>query len=142
MNEKEIVARNLKSLREANGFTQERLANYLGIGRSAYSNYELGDREIPLNIMESLANLYGCDLFALYEESEDVLNSTLATAFRVDNLSDEDLKQIAIFKNVVKNYLKMDKLLAKWKKWRYKMQNCLLKDLERKRVSVFLSQSM
>ena len=113
MNEKEIVARNLKSLREANGFTQERLANYLGIGRSAYSNYELGDREIPLNIMESLANLYGCDLFALYEESEDVLNSTLATAFRVDNLSDEDLKQIAIFKNVVKNYLKMDKLLAK-----------------------------
>ena len=44
MNEKEIVARNLKSLREANGFTQERLANYLGIGRSAYSNYELGDR--------------------------------------------------------------------------------------------------
>ncbi len=112
MNEKEIVARNLKSLREANGFTQERLANYLGIGRSAYSNYELGDREIPLNIMESLANLYGCDLFALYEESEDVLNSTLATAFRVDNLSDEDLKQIAIFKNVVKNYLKMDKLLA------------------------------
>lgn len=113
MNEKEIVVRNLKSLREANGFTQERLANYLGIGRSAYSNYELGDREIPLNIMESLANLYGCDLFALYEESEDVLNSTLATAFRVDNLSDEDLKQIAIFKNVVKNYLKMDKLLAK-----------------------------
>ena len=113
MNEKEIGARNLKSLREANGFTQERLANYLGIGRSAYSNYELGDREIPLNIMESLANLYGCDLFALYEESEDVLNSTLATAFRVDNLSDEDLKQIAIFKNVVKNYLKMDKLLAK-----------------------------
>lgn len=113
MNEKEIVTRNLKSLREANGFTQERLANYLGIGRSAYSNYELGDREIPLNIMESLANLYGCDLFALYEESEDVLNSTLATAFRVDNLSDEDLKQIAIFKNVVKNYLKMDKLLAK-----------------------------
>lgn len=113
MNEKEIVARNLKSLREANGFTQERLANYLGIGRSAYSNYELGDREIPLNIMESLANLYGCDLIALYEESEDVLNSTLATAFRVDNLSDEDLKQIAIFKNVVKNYLKMDKLLAK-----------------------------
>lgn len=113
MNEKEIVARNLNSLREANGFTQERLANYLGIGRSAYSNYELGDREIPLNIMESLANLYGCDLFALYEESEDVLNSTLATAFRVDNLSDEDLKQIAIFKNVVKNYLKMDKLLAK-----------------------------
>lgn len=113
MNEKEIVARNLKSLREANGFTQERLANYLGIGRSAYSNYELGDREIPLNIMESLANLFGCDLFTLYEESEDVLHSTLATAFRVDNLSDEDLKQIAIFKNVVKNYLKMDKLLAK-----------------------------
>lgn len=113
MNEKEVITKNLKALREANGFTQERLAAYLGIGRSAYSNYELGEREIPLNIVESLANLYGCDLFSLYEENENVLKNALATAFRVDNLSDEDLKQIAIFKKVVKHYLKMDKLLEK-----------------------------
>lgn len=113
MSEKEVIARNLKVLREANGFTQERLAGYLGIGRSAYSNYELGNREVPLDVMENLANLYGCDLYSLYEDNDDILNCILATAFRVDNLSDEDLKQIATFKNVVKNYLKMEKLLKK-----------------------------
>ncbi len=108
-----IIAKNLKTLREANGFTQEQLANYLSIKRSAYSNYELGDREIPLRIMERLADLYGCDLYSLYEENESTLKDTLATAFRIDNLSDNDLQQIAIFKKVVKNYLKMDKLLAR-----------------------------
>lgn len=113
MNEKELIAKNLRLLRDANGFTQERLAAYLGIGRSAYSNYETGDREPPLNVMEDLADLYGCDLYDLYEDNADVLKGALATAFRVDNLSSEDMQQIAAFKRVVKNYMKMNMLLSK-----------------------------
>jgi len=42
-----------------------------------------------------------------------VVKNMLATAFRVDNLSAEDMKQIADFKSVVKSYLKMDMLLKK-----------------------------
>lgn len=113
MMEREVVAMNLKCLREANGFTQEKLADYLGIGRSAYSNYESADREAPLNVLERLADLYGCELISLYEENENVRNVMLATAFRVDNLSAEDMQQVAAFKRVVKNYLKMDMLLQK-----------------------------
>lgn len=113
MAEREIVATNLKLLREASGFTQDKLAEYLGIGRSAYSNYESGDREAPLGVVEKLADLYGCDSYSFYEESQDVRKMMLATAFRVDNLSLEDMKQIADFKRVVKNYMKMDMLLRK-----------------------------
>lgn len=113
MVDREIVAINLKLLREACGFTQDKLAEYLGIGRSAYSNYESGDRETPLGVVEKLADLYGCDSYSFYEESQDVRKMMLATAFRVDNLSLEDMKQIADFKRVVKNYMKMDMLLKK-----------------------------
>ena len=37
---REVIGRNLKVLREANDLTQEQMASYLSIGRSAYANYE------------------------------------------------------------------------------------------------------
>ena len=113
MNERLIVSANIKRMREASRFTQEQVSKFLGIGRSAYANYETGDRELPLDVMERLADLYGCDLFLMYEQDADVVKNMLATAFRVDNLSAEDMKQIADFKSVVKSYLKMDMLLKK-----------------------------
>ena len=102
MNERAIISKNIKRMREACRFTQEQVSQFLGIGRSAYSNYETGDRELPLEVMEKLADLYGCDLFLLYEEDADIVKNMLTTAFRVDNLSADDMKQIADFKAVVK----------------------------------------
>ena len=113
MNERLIISANIKRLREASKFTQDQVSQFLGIGRSAYANYETGDRELPLDVMERLADLYGCDMFLLYEQDADVVKNMLATAFRVDNLSAEDMKQIADFKSLVKSYLKMDMLLEK-----------------------------
>lgn len=113
MEERLVVASNIKRLREASGFTQESVANYLGIKRSAYSNYETGERELPLNLMEKIADLYGCDMYDLYSEDGNVVGTMLATAFRVDMLSREDMEQIAAFKRIVNNSLKMDILLAR-----------------------------
>ena len=113
MEERLIIAKNIKLLRQASNYTQESVASFLGIGRSSYSNYESGDRELPLSCMEKLADLYGCDAYMLYEENESVIEDMLATAFRVDNLSPADMEQIAAFKRVVKNSLMMDKMLSK-----------------------------
>lgn len=113
MEDRLIIAKNIKLLRQASNYTQESVAFFLGIGRSAYSNYESGDRELPLSCMEKLADLYGCDAYMLYEENESVIEDMLATAFRVDNLSPADMEQIAAFKRVVKNSLMMDKMLSK-----------------------------
>ena len=113
MEERLIIAKNIKLLRQASNYTQENVASFLGIGRSAYSNYESGDRELPLSCMEKLADLYGCDAYMLYEENESVIEDMLATAFRVDNLSPADMEQIAAFKRVVKNSLMMDTMLSK-----------------------------
>ena len=113
MEERLIIAKNIKLLRQASNYTQENVASFLGIGRSAYSNYESGDRELPLSCMEKLADLYGSDAYMLYEENESVIEDMLATAFRVDNLSPADMEQIAAFKRVVKNSLMMDTMLSK-----------------------------
>jgi len=113
MEDRLTIAKNIKLMREASNYTQENIASFLGIGRSAYSNYESGERELPLACMEKLADLYGCDAYLMYEENADVVESMLATAFRVDNLSLSDMEQIAAFKRVVKNSLMMDTMFSK-----------------------------
>lgn len=107
-----IVGRNLKALREANGYTQEQVANFLGIGRSAYANYEAGERETPMEVMERASELFGCELALLFDEDEQAVKNMLVCAFRADNLSVNDMKEVAAFKNIVLNYMKMERLMA------------------------------
>ena len=112
MEEKMVVGRNLKALREANGYTQEQVANLLGIGRSAYANYEAGERETPMEVMERASELFGCELALLFDEDEQAVKNMLVCAFRADNLSVNDMKEVAAFKNIVLNYMKMERLMA------------------------------
>lgn len=113
MEERFIIAGNIKYLREASGFTQKNVANYLDVKRSAYANYESGERELPLHLMEKLSDLYGCDMYDFYCQESELTKNMLATAFRVDTLSQEDMRQIAVFKRIVNNSLKMDNLLGR-----------------------------
>lgn len=106
------VAKNIKLCREANGFTQQNIADFLNIERSTYSNYELGTREIPFEYLEKLADLFGCNLEDLLQEDESAVKNMLVSAFRVTSLDKLDLKAIAQFKDIVKNYLKISKLLS------------------------------
>ncbi len=106
-----IIGKNLKLLREANCFTQQQVADFLGVKRSAYSNYESGDREMPIDKLERVANLYGCELSDLISEDERALENMLLCAFRVDDVDVSDLNEIASFKSIVMNYMKMTKLL-------------------------------
>lgn len=105
-----IISQNLCKFRKANNFTQEQVAEYLEINRSTYSNYELGEREMPFDLLERAADLFGCDLAILLEEDEDLVDELMFCSFRIDNLSANDLKQIAAFKRIVKNYMKMNQL--------------------------------
>jgi len=106
-----IVGKNLKLLRESNGYTQERVAGFLKLNRSAYANYEAGERAVPLAVAETAAELYGVDLAVLFEPDSDKVRSQLICAFRAEGLDEEDMKQVAAFKAVALNYLKMNRLL-------------------------------
>jgi transcriptional regulator with XRE-family HTH domain len=105
------VGNNLKKLRTISTYTQEEIATALGVTRSAYSNYESGEREMPLDILEKAADLFGCELHFFFEEGEAIDDMILASAFRLDDLSESDLHEIMRFKDIVMSYLKMERLL-------------------------------
>lgn len=105
------VGNNLKVLREANRLTQEKVADFLGVKRSTYSNYESGEREAPIEVLESASKLFGCELSTLFSEDKNALQCMLASAFRADGLCESDMREVAAFKGVVMNYIKMLRLM-------------------------------
>ncbi|OUO38133.1 hypothetical protein B5F83_02575 [Muribaculum sp. An289] len=111
MNEECVIAENIKQLREVNGFSQDNIADFLGINHSIYSDYEVGKQELPLDLMERLADLYGCEVWSLYEDDIDMTKAMSTSPFKISDLSPEDMSQIADFKRIVRNYTKMEILL-------------------------------
>jgi len=107
----QFISENLKFVRENSGYTQKQVADFLGINRSAYANYESGERTAPLAVLEGVAKLFGVDMSLLFEEDQSIIQSSLLCAFRAEGLSVNDMKQVADFKDVAMNYLKMIKLL-------------------------------
>lgn len=45
-------------MREDNDYTQQKVADYLMCDQSLYSKYERGERDIPLELVIKLADLY------------------------------------------------------------------------------------
>ena len=48
----------LKDLREDNDITQKELAEYLHIKQNTYSQYENGQRQLPLDMLIAIAKFY------------------------------------------------------------------------------------
>lgn len=106
-----IVGRNLKDYRLRYEYTQDQIANYLEVDRSTVSYYESGDREISIIHLNKLCDLYYIELEDLLEPDEASKSVNLAFAFRTESKNEQDLKSIAQFQKIVKNYLKMRKML-------------------------------
>ncbi len=54
----DIILERLKGLREDKDLKQEDIANLLNITQSAYSYYEIGKRQIPIDALIKLAKFY------------------------------------------------------------------------------------
>lgn len=48
----------IRDLREDNDFKQRQLADYLNCSQQVYSNYELGQRDIPTDVLIRLSKFY------------------------------------------------------------------------------------
>ena len=59
----------LKYEREEQGYSQDEVAQYLGLSRSAISLMESGDRRVDVLELKKLATLYECTVAQLLEES-------------------------------------------------------------------------
>lgn len=51
--------RRIRDLREDNDLKQRQLAEYLNCSQQVYSNYELGQRDVPTDILIRLSTFYG-----------------------------------------------------------------------------------
>ncbi len=101
----------LRAFRKKHGYTQQRLADYLGVDRTTYAKYE-AKRKPELDVIIQLAALYGVsvELF-LGDYPEQAVNTknlkTYAKAstpdVRDDNgLSRDELNLLSLFRNSIR----------------------------------------
>lgn len=53
-----MIYKRIRDLREDNNYTQKELSKILNCSQQVYSNYELGQRDIPTDILIKLAKFY------------------------------------------------------------------------------------
>jgi len=54
--------RRIRDLREDHDLKQKQLAEYLNCSQQVYSNYELGQRDIPTDVLIRLASFYNVSI--------------------------------------------------------------------------------
>lgn len=52
----------IRDLREDNDLKQRQLADFLNCSQQVYSNYELGQRDIPTDVLIRLSNFYNVSI--------------------------------------------------------------------------------
>lgn len=106
----EELGKKIKTLRKTRGFSQEDLANNLGLRRSTISNYEIGRRTPSLKELERLAHVLGVNLdYFGFKKEKNVydLVSRAKMVFEDDEIPTE--KKADVYKEIMRLYLNMEK---------------------------------
>lgn len=99
----------LKNLREKAGFRQGQIADYLGVTQTFISKVETGERNLTVEQLEKIVNLYGYSLDVFNALNEEV--NPIQFAFRAQDVSQDDLSAIADISRIAINCRFMAKLL-------------------------------
>ena len=62
----------IRSLREDHDRTQQEVADFLNLTRSSYSNYENNIREIPIDVLSRIADLYDTSVDYLIGRTDEI----------------------------------------------------------------------
>ncbi len=84
----------LKLLRERNKFTQEFLANKLGVTRQAYIRYETGEVELSASQIRIIANLYQIEYRNIID---GIMPEDTVTYMATNNHDAEKFRQIVLY---------------------------------------------
>ena len=103
------VYEKLKMMREKAGLRQGQIADYLGVTQTFISKVESGERNLTVDQLESVVNLYGYSLAAFADMEEDV--HPIQFAFRAQDVRQEDLRIIADIAKIAINSRFMAKVL-------------------------------
>lgn len=103
------VYEKLKSMREQAGLRQGQIAGFLGVTQTYISKVETGERNLTVDQLENLVNLYGYSLSMFADAQSDV--HPIQFAFRAQDVSQSDLKIIADIGRIAINSRFMTELL-------------------------------
>lgn len=99
----------IKKLRQEKGITQKSLAEYLEVDQSFISKIESNERNINVEIVEKLADLFACSVRDLVNDDRDVKGLSLSFRSKIDNVT--DLEHISYANKVVKDFIEV---IDKW----------------------------
>ena len=66
----------IRDLREDNDLKQRQLADFLNCSQQVYSNYELGQRDIPTDVLIRLADFYHVSIDYLLGQTSNPKRNT------------------------------------------------------------------
>ena len=99
----------LRMMREEAGLRQGQIADYLGVTQTFISKVATGERNLTVDQLESIVNLYGYSLAAFADMEQDV--HPIRFAFRAQDVSQDDLRSIADIGKIAINSRFMAKVL-------------------------------
>jgi transcriptional regulator with XRE-family HTH domain len=110
----EELGRRLARARNAAGFTQAQVGEYLKVPREWISYVENGRRQIDISALQRLSDLYGINVSQFFEDPTnpnfDPSISAVA-AFRATDISERDLATVSWVKRFAMNLNDLNRLL-------------------------------
>lgn len=95
----ELCAR-LRKCRDRYGYTQQDVADHLEVGKSTYTQYEIGSRRIPVDMLVRVAALYNVSMDELLGNS---VRPDTSTNIIHGNFTKEQLQKIQKYADLVSN---------------------------------------
>lgn len=122
------VGENIKTLRLSYGETQEQLAKILNCKRSAVSNYEKGERQPDLEVLQKIAIHYDCSLDELIRAKiEDYNISGIIINYEKLMEMNEVMCPFMVSDNAMKD---------KWFVEGYNMSKKIMSDIRKKKITI------
>lgn len=103
------VYEKLKTMREDAALRQCQIAKYLGVTQTFISKVEAGERNLTVDQLERLINLYGYDIDYFINMDQEA--QPFQFAFRAQDVSQDDLNAISDITRIAMNSRFMARLL-------------------------------
>ncbi len=62
------ISNNIKSYRVRNGYSQEKMAELLGISRATYCDYEVNPQKVKVEMLKRISDILNCELSDFFIE--------------------------------------------------------------------------
>jgi Predicted transcriptional regulator len=106
------MGQRLQDARYKSGFNLTQVASYLNISETELLNYENGEADIFLSVLDQLVNLYGIELLSFINEGDEG-EPAIHLDCKPATLTDEDIRVIGWSKEFLNNLYFMKKVKSK-----------------------------